>query len=139
MKILAILFWCIAGPLIAQTVVAVQAIRSRTIITAEMLTVFPDDTLGAFSTLSDVIGLEARVNIYPRRPVLLAEVGRPAILERNQLVVMIYVNGGLSITSEGRVLDRAGVGERVRVMNLSSKSIVFGTVTADGRVEVGTL
>ena len=34
------------------------------------------------------------------------------------------------------VLDRAGAGERVRVMNLSSRSTLFGTVTASGTVSV---
>ncbi len=137
MKTLAFIFWCLAGPLMAQTVVAAQAIRSQTIITSEMVGLLPDETLGAFTDIAATIGLEARVNIYPGRPIMLSELGRPAILERNQQVVMIFVSGGLSITSEGRVLDRAGVGERVRVMNLASKSIVFGTVTANGQIEVG--
>ncbi len=138
MKTLVFIFWCLAGPLVAQTVVAAQAIRSQTIITGEMVGLLPDQTLGAFTDMAATIGLEARVNIYPGRPIMLSELGRPAILERNQQVVMVFISGGLSITSEGRVLDRAGIGERVRVMNLASKSIVFGTVTADGRIEVGS-
>ncbi|MCF6304718.1 MAG: flagellar basal body P-ring formation chaperone FlgA [Rhodobacteraceae bacterium] len=137
MKTLAFIFWCLAGPLAAQTVMATQAIRSQTVITSEMVGLSDDDTVGAFAVLAAVVGLEARVNIYPGRPIMLPDLGRPAILERNQQVVMIYISGGLSITSEGRVLDRAGVGERVRVMNLASKSIVFGTVTANGQIEVG--
>lgn len=137
MKTLTFIFWCLAGPLAAQTVVATQAIRSQTLITGEMVGLLPDETLGAFTDMAATIGLEARVNIYPGRPIMLSELGRPAILERNQQVVMVFISGGLSITSEGRVLDRAGVGERVRVMNLASKSIVFGTVTANGQIEVG--
>ncbi len=138
MRALVFIFWCLAGPLAAQTVVATQGIRSQTIITAELVGLSDTDTVGAYGVLAAVIGMEARVNIYPGRPIMLDELGRPAILERNQQVVMVFVSGGLSITSEGRVLDRAGIGERVRVMNLASKSIVFGTVTADGKVEVGT-
>ena len=138
MKISVFILIFLPGPLLAQTVMATQAIRAQTTITAQHVGLNPETTAGAFETLAAVIGLEARVNIYPGRPVMQGDLGRPAILERNQQVVMVYVNGGLSITSEGRVLDRAGIGERVRVMNLSSKSIVYGTVTADGRVVVGT-
>ncbi|MBL4807321.1 MAG: flagellar basal body P-ring formation protein FlgA [Rhodobacteraceae bacterium] len=134
---ITLLALCFSTPLTAQTVVATQAIRSQTLITADHVQLVDGDTVGAFSALALVVGLEARVNIYPGRPILLGDLGRPAILERNQLVVMVFHRGGLSITSEGRVLDRAGVGERVRVMNLSSKSIVYGLVSASGMVEVG--
>ncbi len=62
--------------------------------------------------------------------------GAPAILERNQLVIMVYNIGLLSISAEGRVLDRAGVGEMVRVMNLDSRLTVTGRVLFDGTIEV---
>jgi len=139
MKWLSLILVLTAGMASSQTVVAVSAIRSQTIITAELVALLPDASSGPFSRISDVIGQEARVNIYPGRPIMPEELGRPAILERNQQVVMIYARGLLSITSEGRVLDRAGIGERVRVMNLASKSVVFGTVTADGKVKVGDI
>ena len=138
MRIFIFIFWSLAGPIAAQTVMSTQSIRSQTIVSAEMLTVTDAATLGAFGQIDAAIGLETRVNIYPGRPIMRADLGRPAIVERNQQVVMVYLNGGLSITSEGRVLDRAGIGERVRVMNLASKSIVFGIVTSEGKVEVGT-
>ena len=40
------------------------------------------------------------------------------------------------IATEGRALDRAGVGERLRVMNLGSRNTVTGTVAEDGAVLV---
>ena len=63
-------------------------------------------------------------------------VGAPALVERNQIVELIFARNGLHIVTEGRALDRAGAGERVRVMNLSSRSTLFGTVTASGTVSV---
>lgn len=125
------------APAFAQSVVALSGIRAQTVITPAMVALSEADTLGAYQALEDVIGQEARVNIYPGRAILLDALGAPAILERNQNVVMRFHRGALVIFSEGRVLDRAGVGERVRVMNMDSKTVIFGRVGADGIIEVG--
>ncbi len=127
----------LGGPGYAQSVVALGGIRAQSVITAQMVALSDTQTPGAFSDLAAVIGLEARVNIYPGRPIMLDALGAPAILERNQAVVMRFQRGALTIYSEGRVLGRAGVGDRVRVMNLDSKSVIFGRVAADGVIEVG--
>lgn len=126
-----------AQPAWAQSVVALSGIRAQSVITPEMVALAEPETIGAFSELDDVIGLETRVNIYPGRPIMLDALGAPAILERNQAVIMRFQRGALTIYSEGRVLDRAGVGERVRVMNEDSKTVIFGRVSADGTIEVG--
>ena len=127
----------LAPPSYAQSVVALSGVRAQTVLTAEMVALTDAEIVGAFASLDAVIGLEARVNIYPGRPIMVDSLGAPAILERNQNVVMRYTRGALIIYSEGRVLDRAGVGERVRVMNMDSKSVIFGRVSADGVIEVG--
>ena len=120
----------------AQTVVAAHAIRARSIIAPEDLAVLDKDTIGGIEDAADVIGQEARVNLYAGRVIRASEIGAPAILERNQLVIMVYSIGLLSISSEGRVLNRAGVGEMVRVMNLDSRLTVTGRVLFDGTIEV---
>ena len=122
----------------AQTVVAASAIRAKTIISADNIAVIAQNEIGAFSDPNDVIGLEARVNIYPGRPIRISDLGAPAILERNQIVVMTYRVGVLSITAEGRILDRGGVGEFVRVMNMDSRVTVTGKVLPNGTIEVGS-
>lgn len=132
-----LVFFGLAGLAQAQTVLASRAIRSRTVVTADMVVLDDSTTIGAFAALEAVIGLEARVNIYPGRPVMFEDLGSPAIIERNQVVTLLYRHGALLITTEGRVLDRAGIGDRVRVMNLDSRAIVFGRVTDRGMIEVG--
>lgn len=120
----------------AQTVVAAHGIRARSIINADDLVNLDQDTIGGIASISDVIGLEARVNLYAGRAIRISDIGRPAILERNQLVIMIFKTGLLSISAEGRVLDRAGVGDLVRVMNLDSRLTVTGRVMQNGTIEV---
>ncbi len=120
----------------AQTVVAANAIRARSIITPEDLAILDKNTIGGIASAADIVGKEARVNLYAGRVIRASEIGTPAILERNQLVIMVYNTGQLSISAEGRVLSRAGVGERVRVMNLTSRQTVTGRVLFDGTIEV---
>ena len=124
----AALLLLVAGalPAAAATVVPVRPIRAQAV----------DTIPGAIGALEDAVGLEAKVTLYPGRPILEGQVGPPALVQRNQTVRMNYVSGALAISAEGRALDRGGVGETIRVMNLGSKQIVTGDVAADGTIEV---
>jgi len=139
MKHLAILLLLLTTfPASAQTVIAARTIRAQTVIGAEDVTLTEDKVDGAYSSLDEVIGFEARVALYAGRPVRSGEVGPPALVERNQVVALIYRANGLVIAAEGRALGRAGLGETVRVMNLSSRQTVSGRVRSDGSIVVGT-
>ncbi len=120
----------------ADTIVAARTIRAQSVISAQDLAVREGDMPGAATHPDDVIGQEARVALYAGRPIRLADIGPPAVVDRNQIVPLIFDHGGLRISTEGRSLSRAGAGEWVRVMNLTSRSTVSGRVAADGRVYV---
>lgn len=126
-----------AQPALGASVAPVRAIRAQTVIAAADLALAEDDAPGAVQTIEAVAGLEARVTLYPGRPILASQVGPPAIVERNQVVRMVFSSGALAISADGRTLDRGGVGDRVRVMNLGSRQTVTGAVAADGSIEVG--
>lgn len=133
----ALVLVCLAAaPAFAASVVPVRPIRAQSIVLASDLELRAESIPGAVGSLEEAVGLEAKVTLYPGRPVLSAQIGPPAVVERNQTVRMNYVRGALSISAEGRALDRGGVGERIRVMNLGSKQIVFGAVAGDGTIEV---
>lgn len=136
---IAVLLWTAvpAGALLAQSVMAIRPIRGSKIIGPDDVEVAQDmDVVGAIRELDEVVGREAKVTLYPGRPILRGQVGAPAIVERNAVVKMLYSAGPLSIVTDGRVLDRGGVGETVRVMNLSSRQIVSGSVAPDGTIKV---
>lgn len=120
----------------ADSVVAARLIRSQTVIAAGDVTLRDEDTPGALADMADAVGKEVRVNIYAGRPVRAADLATPALIERNQVVTLNYSHGGLTIATEARALDRAGPGERIRVMNLGSRSTVTGVVMVDGTVNV---
>ncbi|SDY67187.1 flagellar basal body P-ring formation chaperone FlgA [Citreimonas salinaria] len=120
----------------AESVVALRTIRPQQVLTQGDVKLDPATIAGAHDKIDDVIGQEARVAIYPGRAVMRGTLGRPALVDRNQVVELIFDKGGLVITTEGRALARGGVGERIRVMNLSSRTTLFGTVAPDGSVIV---
>jgi flagella basal body P-ring formation protein FlgA len=126
-----------APPAAAETLVAAHTVRTKAVLSAEDLAVLPRTTPGALSDPAQAIGMEARVVLYAGRPIRPGDIGPPAAIERNQIVTLVYDRSGLTIVTEGRSLARAAVGERVRVMNLASRSTVTGTVDAAGRIVVG--
>jgi flagella basal body P-ring formation protein FlgA len=91
---------------------------------------------GAVADPAEIVGLEARVALYPGRPIRPGDVGLPAVVERNQVVPLIFQRGTLLITAEGRALDRAGPGDVIRVMNVASRTTVSARVGADGAAYV---
>ncbi|MGH1412423.1 MAG: flagellar basal body P-ring formation chaperone FlgA [Pelagimonas sp.] len=136
MKLLLAFLPLLATQVAADTIVATRSIRPQQLITAEDVRSDPSDVEGAYTFLGEVIGNEARVAIYPGRAVMFGQVGRPALVERNQMVELIFSRGGLRIAAEGRALARGGSGERIRVMNTDSRTVLFGTITENGTVLV---
>lgn len=124
------------APCSSETVVAARVIRAHSLVTEDVISVVAADIAGAYQHPNDVLGLEARVSIYPGRPIRQGDVGPAALVERNQIVTLVYSQNGLSILTEGRCLSRAAAGETARVMNLASRKSVTGTVRPDGSVLV---
>lgn len=120
----------------ADTLVPVRTIRAKQVINAEDLAYKSVDIAGAFSNPAEVIGQEARVSLYVGRPIRPGDIGPPAIVERNELVMLNFRHGGLSITAEGRSLGRGSEGDIIRAMNLASRTTISGRINADGTIEV---
>lgn len=129
-----VLLWPVQAT--AESLVATRLIRATQVIEPGDVTRAAASVAGAAVATEQVVGLEARVAIYPGRPVRLADLGPAAVVERNEIVRMVYRRGRLMIQSDGRAMARAGVGDAVTVMNLSSRQSVQGIVTAAGLVEI---
>lgn len=121
---------------VADIVVAARTLPARTVLAPDDLAVIAGSDQTALAHPGDAIGLEARVTIYAGRPVRAGDLGPPALIERNAIVTLHYREGALEITAEARALDRAGIGESLRLMNLASRTTVTGIVGDDGRVRV---
>ncbi|MFN3644491.1 MAG: flagellar basal body P-ring formation chaperone FlgA [Gemmobacter sp.] len=127
----------LAAPAAAETVVAARTIRAQTIIVESDLALVEGEAPGALHHPAEALGLEARVTLYPGRPIRPGDLGPPAIVERNQRVTLAFQAGALAIRTEGRALARGGVGDVIQVMNLGSRTIVSGRIHPDGSIAVG--
>lgn len=125
-----------AAPLWAEFVVPLRTIRAHAIIAADDVALRGPQLANGFARIEDVVGQEARVVLYPGRPVMPGDIGPPALVTRNQLVRMVFSSFGLQIATEARALDRGAVGDLVRVMNLSSRATVVGQIQSDGSIRV---
>lgn len=126
----------LAGAAQAETLVATRLIRAAQIIGPGDVTLSGAPVIGAAQSAEEVVGLEARVAIYPGRPVRLADLGPAAVIERNEIVQLLFRRGALSIVTEGRALARGAIGDAVPVMNLASRQSVQGVIRQPGLIEV---
>lgn len=125
-----------SGPGLADTVIAARTIRPQTILSAQDLATSTGQTVGAYTDIALIVGQETRVALYAGRPVRIGDIGPPAIVDRNQIVLLTYSAGGLTITTDARALGRGGPGEQIRVLNMSSRVTVEGIILPDGTVRV---
>lgn len=120
----------------ADTVIATGTIRANSIISPADVSLDAGDVTNAFSSIADVIGQEARTTLYTGRPIFFEDVGPPAVVTRNQIVVIEYHAAGLRIVTEARALQRGAAGDRIRIMNLDSKATLFGRIQENGTIRV---
>lgn len=131
------LILCLAPTsVMADALVATRMIPAGELINAEAVTLVDAGILGALSSLEAALGLEAKITIYPGRPIKAEDLGPVTEVERNQIVTLIYMSGGLRIQTEGRALSSGASDDVIPVMNLSSRTRVSGRVQQDGSVLV---
>ena len=121
----------------ADSVVATRTIRAQSVIAAQDVAMVPADITGALTATEAAVGLEAKVTLFAGRPVRAADLAAPALIQRNQVVPVVYQVAGLTIRTDGRALERGGAGAVIKVMNLSSHLTVQGAISPDGSVRVG--
>lgn len=125
-----------AAPALADYPVPARTIRAKEIVTSADLVAKPGEAPGALTDPALIVGQEARAALYPGRPIRPGDIGPPAVVDRNDLVTLVYVRGGLRIVTEGRALGRGAVGETIRAMNSASRTTISGQIQADGSIRV---
>ena len=121
----------------ADSVVATRTIRAQSVIAAQDVAMVPAEITGALTATDAAVGLEAKVTLFAGRPVRAADLAAPALIQRNQVVPVVYQVAGLTIRTDGRALERGGAGAVIKVMNLASHLTVQGAISPDGSVRVG--
>ncbi|MBN8551945.1 MAG: flagellar basal body P-ring formation protein FlgA [Caulobacterales bacterium] len=84
-----------------------------------------------------VIGLSARRPLRAGAAVRAADLTRPQIIARGDMVDVTYEAGGISLTLRARALEAATSGEPFRVQNIESGRTIEVVATEPGRALVG--
>jgi flagellar basal body P-ring formation protein FlgA len=133
-----VVFCLMPLPAMAESYVALRTIPARSVLLISDMTGVDAEIAGAVTDAQAIVGREARVTVFAGQPIRTEDFAAPIIVERNQIVALIYSAGGLQIGLEGRALDAGRADEVIRVMNLASRAVVHGTVTDAGIVQVGS-
>jgi flagella basal body P-ring formation protein FlgA len=85
---------------------------------------------------SEIVGLAARGNVRAGQGLRTADLMKPEIVKKNDMVLLHYEVPGIVLTMRGQVLDSGTEGDMVNVLNIQSKRTIQGIVTGPGRVTI---
>ncbi|WP_323762780.1 flagellar basal body P-ring formation chaperone FlgA [Maricaulis sp.] len=85
-----------------------------------------------------LIGMETRRALRPNEPLRGYDLQRPLMVERGDLVTLMFSVPGIQLTVRARAMEDAADGEVARFVNLQSNRTVEALVDGPGRARVGT-
>lgn len=86
--------------------------------------------------VDEVAGQAARRSLRAGMAISPDDLTAPLMVERQELVTLIYRHGSLALTVRARALDDGADGQSIDVMNLQSDRVVRGVVAGHGVVHV---
>ena len=86
--------------------------------------------------LDDLVGMAPRRSLTSDKPVNMADLERPQIVEKGDIVTMVLKNGPMTLTAKGKALDDGSMGDTIRVLNASSNRTVDAEVTGPQRATI---
>lgn len=126
-------------------VVATRPIRRGDIIEADDLRLQaipanndPTQDVVYFAEFKDVIGKQLRRSIASGQAIREEDVGPPVVVEKNQLVQIKVVMGGVEVETAGRAITEGAVGDLVQVetLNLKERKKLTAQVLDTNNVQV---
>jgi flagella basal body P-ring formation protein FlgA len=131
--ILILLFGFAAAP---QTVTAADAEQVTTNRPLQRGAIIREgDVSGPYAT-EDYVGQELVRSVRAGAVITPRHVRTPLQVERNDTVTLVFRRGPLTMETTGRSLGEGSEGDRVSVMNTTSRKRVTGRIIGQGLVEV---
>ncbi len=125
-----------------ETVMVTRSIDRGAVLKASDLTVErrprSEVSRDAVVGIERAVGLAARSVIRPGQPLRDADLTRPEVVQRGQMVTLVFEAPGLTLTLRGKATESGAEGDTVAVLNEQSKRTVQGVVAGPGHVVVST-
>lgn len=97
----------------------------------------PKAEVGSDPAVRDrAVGMQMRRPMRAGRPLRVADLVKPDLVQRDQAVTVIYQAAGLYLTTRGKALDNGTEGDVVSVLNPQSRRTVTGVVSGRGQVTI---
>lgn len=93
------------------------------------------DLTGPFA-MEDYLGQELTRPVRAGAVMTPRHVRTPLQVKRNETVSLIFRRGSLTMETTGRALGEGSTGDRISVMNSTSRKRVMGRIVGPGQVEV---
>jgi flagella basal body P-ring formation protein FlgA len=84
-----------------------------------------------------LIGMAARRALRPGEPLREFDIEAPRIIERGEIVSLVFQSGALTLAARARAMEDAAEGELIRFVNLQSNRTVEAVAEGPGRARVG--
>jgi flagella basal body P-ring formation protein FlgA len=85
---------------------------------------------------SDAFGMQTKRMIAPGQPLFVNDLMRPSMVVKGATVLMVLDSPGIALTAQGQAIESGAIGERIRILNPSSRATVEAEVTGPDRVRV---
>lgn len=122
-------------------VVASRQLLSGTVIAADDLAIQKQDVSLAqgkhIKNIEDVVGKRLRTTVRAGSPVRSDQLAKVPVIVNGQLVTIMLERPGLRISVAGKAKSAGGIGDLIRVQNLSSNKEMPARVLDASTVEVG--
>ena len=92
----------------------------------------------AITVSTEAIGLAARNGLQPGQSLRPADLMKPELVRRHEMVTLIYRVPGIVLTVRGRAAESGAQGDIIAVLNEQTKRTVHGVVVGAGRVLIGS-
>ncbi len=87
-------------------------------------------------TTDQILGLAARRTISRGQPIARADLGQPVLVAKGTRVALQLQSGALIVSATGQAMDSGALGDRITVLNPTSRAIIEAEITGPGRVRV---
>ena len=85
---------------------------------------------------AEVVGLAARRAVRAGQPLRTADLMKPELVQKNDMVLLHYEVPGIVLSMRGKATESGAEGDTVSVLNEQSKRTIQGVVTGPGHVTV---
>jgi flagella basal body P-ring formation protein FlgA len=115
-------------PLAKNAPIDAASLRTRIGLTGMMVTIF--------SSPEQLEGAAARKPVSARAPIETGDVSQNSFVRAGSTVTMVAKVNGLGVEVKGIAMQRGGMGDIIKVKNLSSRKILRARVVGTDRVEI---